>query len=143
MNFLWIYLGVVVALVIVYLVFNTHRKRISRTLIAQIDTLIYLFDKHVYEHKQAIFDYDATKSLLFHNQQQFFQRWKNYAELMPLILKDIEYVSTLIHKQIISQEDMNSLTEIYHTEQKLYTLKHYTHTILIILTLWIAKLFLP
>ncbi len=125
------------------MIFFTHRKRLTKTLINQIDTLLYLFDHAVYTNKSNIHEYETTKTLLFHNQQQFFEKGKNYPDVLPLILKDIAYIQTLTQANIVDDQAIQSLQDTYIVWQKLHTLKHYTHTILIILTLGIAKLFLP
>ncbi len=143
MSLLRIYLIVIVLLTIAYSIFYIHRKRITKTIIAQIDTLLYLFDKAVYTNKEKIFDYETTKTLLFHNQQQFFEKGKDYPHILPQLLQDIAYISNLTQNQIVDTQAIQSLQETYIVWEKLHTLKKYTHTILIILTLWIAKLFLP
>lgn len=143
MSLLRIYCIVIVLLVVAYMIFYTHRKRITKTLVDQIDTLLYLFDKAVYANKEQIFDYDTTKTLLYHNQQQFFQKGKDYPHFLPLLLQDVTYINTLINTQIVDAQAIQSLQETYVVWEKLHTLKKYTHTILIILTLGIAKLFLP
>ncbi len=143
MSLLRIYLIVIVLLTIAYSIFYIHRKRITKTIIAQIDTLLYLFDKAVYINKETIFDYQTTKTLLFHNQQQFFTNGKDYPHILPQLLQDIAYISNLTQNQIVDTKSIQSLQETYVVWEKLHTLKKYTYTILIIFTLWIAKLFLP
>ncbi len=143
MTRLRIYLSVLVVLILIYSIFYTHRKKISKILGFQVDTLLYVFDKAVYNNKDNIFDYSTAKALLFHNQSEFFSSGKQYNEVLPNLLQDISYISELLETSVIEAKEIESIQETYATREKIHTLKDYTHTILTILTLWIANLFLP
>ncbi len=143
MSLLRIYVWVVCILTIVYLVFYKHERNVTKTLLQQTDMLLFTYNKAIMDNKSVIYDFDTTKTLLFHNQNTFFAKWKKYSDITITLLKDIEYLQTLIQKTLISDSVIKIVKATYITWQKLHILKEYTHIILIILTLWIAKLLLP
>ena len=143
MSLLRIYIAVIVVLSCIYSVFYIHWKKITKTLCAQIDSLLYLFDKTVLVHKNNIFDYSTTKTLLYHNQSEFFKNWKLYTSLLPKLLQDIDYIWQLLPSSPVNPIQLQSIKDTYTTWEKIHTLKEYTHTIITILTLWIANIFLP
>lgn len=143
MNLLRIYITVVVVLIVVYLLFFNHRKKITKMLLLQTDELLYRFDIAVIKNKNTIYDYETTKHILFHNQTWFFKQWKSYTDLTVSLIKDVEYLQSLLQKDITTTSELKIIKATYITRQKINTLKEYTHTILIILTLWIGKLLLP
>jgi hypothetical protein len=122
---------------------SRHEKKLAMGITQQTDSLLYAFDKGIIDNRSVIFDYAATKSLLFHSQQQFFTTGKEYQELLPTILKDCQYLSDLTHTQVATTDTEESIAQMHTTREKIYTFRKQTHIILIILTLWIAKLFLP
>lgn len=143
MSLLWIYIWVICVLTVIYLIFYKHERNVKKTLINQTDMLLFSYNKAIQDYKNTIYDFDTTKSLLFHNQNNFFSTWKKYEDIIVPLLKDIEYIQTLIQKNIVSESIIKIVKATYITQQKLHTLKEYTYIILIILTLWIAKLLLP
>lgn len=143
MNLLRIYVSVVVVLIVAYMFFFNHRKKITKMLLFQTDELLYRFDTAVVANKDIIYDYEATKHILFHNQAWFFKKWKSYTDLTVSLIKDVEYLQWLLQKDITTTSELKIIKATYITRQKINTLKEYTHTILIILTLWIGKLLLP
>lgn len=143
MSLLRIYIWVICILTIVYLVFYKHERNVIKTLLQQTDMLLFTYNKAILDHQKTIYDFDTTKTLLFHNQNSFFAQWKKYTDLTIPLLKDIEYLQTLIQTTFISESVVKIVKATYITWQKLHILKEYTHIILIILTLWIAKLLLP
>ncbi len=143
MIFLWIYCIVLAGLITLYYVLFQHEKKLSMSITQQSDELLYIFDKGVFDSRKHIFDYETTKELVFHNQKQFFSQGKVYDEMLPRITKDCQYLSDLTHTEIIDENSLNSLAEVHTTRQKIHTLRRQTHIILIILTLWLAKLLLP
>jgi hypothetical protein len=120
---------------VVYSIFYAHRKKVTQALTFQIDTLLYVFDKAIYHHKDAIFDYSTAKPLLFHNQYNFFTKGGQYTEILPNLLQDISYVSDLLGTSLIEPNELQSIQATYTAREKIYTLKEYTHTIITILTL--------
>ena len=58
-------------------------------------------------------------------------------------MKDIDYLTNLLQEEIVDPSIIKIVKATYITWEKITTLKEYTHTIIIILTLWIAKLLLP
>jgi hypothetical protein len=143
MTLLWIYIWVLVLLLIAYGAFSHHRKKTTHALIKQIDNMIYMFDKEIYLHKDQIYDFDTTKQILYHNQSAFFKKWRKYPDFTLQAIWDIEYLHWLLQKEILPTSGATIIKATYLTRQKINTLKEYTHIILIILTLWVAKLFLP
>ena len=143
MIILWIYVAVLVILFIAYYVIHKHEQQIARSVIRQIDALIYAFDSTIYHNYQKIFDFSTAQHLLFHNQKEFFAQGKNYADILPKIIHDILYVSDLTHTQPISQEFSDSLMQTYGVRTKIQSFKKQTHIIIIILTLGIGKIILP
>ncbi len=111
-------------------------------MIKQIDNIIYQFDKEVYLHKNEIYDYETNKHVLYHNQSAFFKNWKKYPDMTLQVIWDAEYLWSLLQKEIISPSVTTIVKATYITWQKINTLREYTYIILIILTLWTAKLFL-
>ncbi len=105
--------------------------------------MIFHYDLEIYKNTDTIYDYNTTKHLLFHNQVAFFEKWKRYTDITIQLIQDSEYLSWLLQKNVIDPSAIRIIKATYITWQKINTLKEYTHTILIILTLWIAKLFLP
>lgn len=143
MNLLWIYIWTLIVLTIVYLLFYRHWRKITQSLIKQIDSLLFNIDISIYRNHKTIYDYETTKTLLFHNQASFFEKWKNYTDITLWLIQDIEYLSGLLQQDIVSQAEIKIIKATYITWQKVNTLKEYTHIILTILTLWIAKFILP
>lgn len=142
MSLFWIYLITVIVLCIVYYVFYRHRKNITSTLIKQIDLLLFSYDTAIYKNTKNIYDYDSNKNLLFHNQITLFWKSKKYTDITPQIIQDIEYLSWLLQYDVVDPSIIKITKVTYITWQKINTLKEYTHIILSILTLWIAKLFI-
>lgn len=143
MSLLWIYIWIVVVLTITYLIFYKHWRKITQSLTKQIDSLLYNIDLSIYKNHTQIYDYDTTKSLLYHNQITFFEKGKSYTDITLPLLQDIEYLTGLLQQDIVSPSEVKIIKATYITWQKINTLKEYTHIILIILTLGIAKLILP
>lgn len=143
MALLWIYLIIIAGLVVLYLILMQHEKKLAMALTRHVDSLLFAFDRTVYDSTHQIFDYATTKSLLFHNQREFFAHGSNYNEILPLMIKDIAYLSDLTHSELLPASFSQSLEEVYTTWQKIHTFKKQTHIILTILTLGIAKLLLP
>lgn len=143
MIYLYIYLISIALLTVWYLVLHNHEKKISRRIHQRIDKILSTFDRTVYFRKNAFVDFVSAKPLLFHNQEQFFSHPTEYSFLLPLLLKDVEYLSSLLSQEIIPPKNLKDLQDTQEVWQKLHTIKEYTHTILIILTLWIGKLLLP
>lgn len=143
MSLVRIYLIVVCILIVVYILFYRHWKRVTKNLIKQIDTLLFYYDKAIYSHKDTIHNYSETKALLFHNQKHFFEKEKSYPTVTINLLKDIDYLTGLLQEEVVDPSIVKIVKATYITWEKINTLKEYTHTILIILTLGIGKLFLP
>ncbi len=143
MVYLYIYLAIIALLVIGYLILHNHEQKIARWINQWIGKILSIFDSTVYFRKNAFVDYKQAKPLLFHNQEQFFSNPTEYAFLLPLLLKDVEYLSSLLSQEIISPKNLKDLQTTQEVWEKLHTFKDYTHTILIILTLGIGKLVLP
>lgn len=143
MIYLYIYLIVIAVLIAVYFILHNHEQKIAKRLNQWIDKILFLFDRTVYTRKNAFVDYESAKWLLFHNQKNFFAKPTVYADLLPLLLKDAEYATSLVKQEIISQKDTKDLLETQEVWQKLYTIKKYTHIIITFLTLWIGKILLP
>lgn len=122
---------------------HNHEQKICRRINQRIDKILFIFDRTVYFRKNAFVDYEQAKSLLFHNQEHFFSNPTEYAFLLPLLLKDVDYLSSLLSQELISPKNLKELQTTQEVWDKLHTFKDYTHTILIILTLGIGKLFLP
>lgn len=125
------------------MIFYTHWQRITKTIVQQTDGLLYLIDSSIYKNKDTVFDYSTAKTLLFHNQKDFFQKGQQYPHLLPLLLDDSQYLSTLLQQDILDEKTVQGIQETYNIWGKLHKLKKQTHIILIIFTLGIAKLFLP
>ena len=100
-------------------------------------------DLSIYKNHKQIYDYDTTKSLLYHNQTTFFEKWKLYTDITLPLIEDTEYLTWLLQQDIVQPAEVKILKATYITWQKINTLKEYTHIILTILTLWIANLVLP
>ena len=138
-----IYAVVLSVLIIAYVILYRHWKNITKNLIKQTDTLLYYYDKAIFFHKNNIHNYQENKTILFHNQQQFFDKEKNYHTLTIPLLKDIDYLTWLLQEEIVDPSIIKIVKATYITWEKMNTLKEYTYIILIILTLWIGKIFLP
>ena len=143
MIYLYIYIGAIGLLVIGYLMLHNHEQKLSRRIQQWIDKILSTFDRTIYFRKNAFVDFGSAKSLLFHNQEQFFSNPTEYTFLLPLLLKDVAYLSSLLSQEIISPKNLKDIQETQEVWEKLHTIKDYTHTILIFLTLGIGKLFLP
>ncbi len=143
MIYLYIYLTCIALLVLWYLMLHNHEQKIFRRINQRIDKILFIFDRTVYFRKNAFVDYKQAKPLLFHNQEQFFSNPTEYAFLLPSLLKDVDYLSSLLSQEIISPKNLKELQTTQEVWEKLHTFKDYTHTILIILTLGIGKLVLP
>ena len=143
MALLWIYIWTVVVLTITYIIFYKHWRKITQSLTKQIDSLLFNIDLSIYKKHTQIYDYDTTKSLLYHNQTTFFQKWKFYTDITLPLIQDVEYLTWLLQQDIVTQAEVKIIKATYITWQKINTLKEYTHIILIILTLGIAKLLFP
>lgn len=143
MSLLWIYIWTVVVLTIAYLIFYKHWRKITQSLTKQIDSLLFNIDLSIYKNHKKIYDYDTTKSLLYHNQTTFFEKWKLYTDITLPLIEDTEYLTWLLQQNIVQPAEVKILKATYITWQKINTLKEYTHIILTILTLWIANLVLP
>lgn len=143
LSLLRIYLSVLWVLIITYLVFYRHWKSVTKNLVKQIDTLLYYYDKAAYVHKDTIHDYDENKKILFHSQQQFFDKEKKYQNITINLLKDVDYLTWLLQEEVVDSSIIKIVKATYITWEKMNTLKEYLYIILIILTLWIGKIFLP
>lgn len=143
MKYLIFYLAILVIAIVVYFFIYRHEKKMRVWLNQRVDRLLYQYNSVVYTNKDTIFDYKETKKLLFHNQKTFFAQPTHYIQLLPLLLKDIDFLSNLTKKEIIPEKEMKELNETEEIWEKIHNFKKYTHTILIILTLWIGKIFIP
>lgn len=143
MTLLWIYIWTVIVLAIAYMIFYKHWRKITQSLTKQIDSLLFNIDLSIYKNHTQIYDYDTTKSLLYHNQITFFQKGKDYTDITLPLIQDVEYLTWLLQQDVVTPAEVKIIKATYITWQKINTLKEYTHIILIILTLGIAKLLLP
>lgn len=143
MKYLIVYLALAILSVLVYFVFYRDEKKMAKNLLKQLDKLLFSYDYTIYSRKNAIFDYDNTKSILFHNQKKFFSKPEEYLTFLPELIKDTQYLSDLVNQEILSKKDAEMLVEAYGVWEKMHKIKENTYIISSILTLWIGKLLLP
>ncbi|MEI7477928.1 MAG: hypothetical protein WCJ81_05575 [bacterium] len=104
-------MGVLVVTLAAYLVLYRHWIRVTKYLIKQVDTFLFLFDQAICDQKDTIYDFETTKFVLFHNQQLFFSEGKTYCRLLPFLVQDIAYIEGILQTTIVPKEVLETSNE--------------------------------
>ncbi len=145
MSIVWIvvfvYLVVVIVLVAAQSALARHKRRFEMIFTYDVDYVFYETAKQLEQSKEKLVDYQWSAEVLYHDKKKLFSKpVATYMSYFPQIQENMDYLEDLLKKEIFTKEFRKRLMENYQTTQKISGISSFTHTILVFLTLWIAKL---